>query len=397
MRNYVLLVHGIWTKGSWQEEVAWHYAPHFECIVIKYPYYRWLGPLNLILEPYVLLIMAVPLAAMHTWPVFNDIRIGLVSFLLFAAYLATYVRRTCAFNKILNMAGPYAQLQNQSHTHLIAHSLGTYLTGRALRTRSDFYLGRIVLVGCVLPRRFPWSTFGPGGNNTSKYLAVRNERARRDIVVWIAWCMSWLIRGLGIAGYRGFRRSQDLVHDVSNPWQVCPACIDRTALIHNVESSLGHSGTFVSSGYAEAFWLPFLWGIEPSEYVKFVNLCKLAAALDREWTPASQRAGHVDPRLVVIEAQLRNASWQWTGGEFGNFVKREVESRFPSSRLSSEQFVALAIRGTWQLVTNAMEARLARLDRRRRNAKEDPAADVAIAWLNPEQAVRRAVALLPQD
>src|SRR5438552_2261476 len=145
MRDRVLMVHGIWTKGAWQEDVAWVYAPHFDCIVIKYPYYRWLGPLNLILEPYVLIVIGVVLVAMYWWRVSSHTQIWLIGFLLFAAYLSTYVRRTCAFNKILNEAGPYAQPQSQSQTHLIAHSLGTYLTGRALRTRAEFYLGRIVL------------------------------------------------------------------------------------------------------------------------------------------------------------------------------------------------------------------------------------------------------------
>jgi hypothetical protein len=59
-------------------------------------------------------------------------------------------------------------------------------------------------------------------------------------------------------------------------------------------SLLGHSGTFVSSGYAEVFWLPFLWGIEPPEYADFLKYCRVAAELDREWTAAAQAAGHSD-------------------------------------------------------------------------------------------------------
>ena len=52
MRERLLTVHGIWAKGAWQEEVARVFAPHFDCISVKYPQYRMLGPLNLVLEPF---------------------------------------------------------------------------------------------------------------------------------------------------------------------------------------------------------------------------------------------------------------------------------------------------------------------------------------------------------
>jgi len=67
MRERVLTVHGIWTKGAWQEDVARVFAPHFDCISVKYPNIALLGPLNLVLEPYVLLVLGLLLLHCNIW------------------------------------------------------------------------------------------------------------------------------------------------------------------------------------------------------------------------------------------------------------------------------------------------------------------------------------------
>lgn len=391
MRDSILMVHGVWSNGAWHEDVAWVYKPHFrQCISIKYPHYRWFGPLALIMEPYVVLVLAIVTVVLNKWPVTRYVQFGLYGFILIAAYLATYLRRSLAFNTVLRQAGSYAQRLDQEQTHLIAHSLGTYLIGRALLKRPEFYLGRVVLVGCVLPRKFAWSEV------RTKCLAVRNELARKDFVVYLAWLMSWLIRGLGIGGFSGFKGPPDLVHDVNDISQVCPSCPTQIALIHNLlAKELGHTGTFVGTGYAEAFWLLFFWGIEPPEYAEFIDLCNAAAGLEREWSAVYRKKGHVDARLVKIEAQLHTRTWRWCGGTFGDYVAQEVQGRFPASGASLQESVRLAIQGTWQLVRQGMEARLLRTDRKRQGLPDDPAAELATAWLNPKEAVRRAVALLP--
>jgi len=391
MRDSVLMVHGVWSNGAWHKEVAWVYKPHFrECISIKYPQYRWFGPLALILEPYVVVVLVLVVVVLYKWPVAGYFKIALYGFLLIVAYLATYLRRTRAFNTVLRQASPYAQRPFQPQTHLIAHSLGTYLMGRALRDRPEFHLGRVVLVGCVIPRSFAWSEL------RAKCLAVRNELARKDVVVYLAWLMSWLIRGLGISGFSGFNGPPDLIHDVENPSQVCTSCPTPTVLVHNMLArALGHSGTFVGTGYAEAFWLLFFWGIEPPEYAEFIDLCNAAAGLEREWSTVSRAAGHEDPRLIEIKARLRNRIWRWCSGTFGDYVAQEVQSRFPTSGEPLQFSVGLAITGTWQLVRQGMEARLLRIDRKRQGLPDDPAVELATAWLNPKEAVRRAVALLP--
>jgi len=70
-------------------------------------------------------------------------------------------------------------------------------------------------------------------------------------------------------------------------------------------------------------------------------------------------------------------------------------SRYPAGGQPLNQSVSLAVRGTWRSVMLALEARQTREDRVRRSLPADPVADATIAWLNPREAVRRAVALLP--
>jgi pimeloyl-ACP methyl ester carboxylesterase len=422
IRERVLTIHGIESSGDWQEDVARAFAPHFECKTIKYPHYRWLGPVKLLLEPSVLLFLGM-LCAGALLAVNHTARAGWLTLaaLFFISYLASYARRSCAFKHILQQIGSYATPEDQSETHLIAHSLGTYLMGLALRKRPDIHLGRVVLVGCVLPRSYPWQNLA-GLAGKYKFLDVRNEVGQKDIVVWSAWMMSWLIRGLGVAGLRGFKPKPDFVHTLSAPGTSCPAGASCSAKVHNMLSQfLGHSDAFVGSGYAETFWLPYLWGIDPREYQQFLLFCKTAAGLEHSWSAAARSQGIEDPRLIDVERQLLQADWRWCNGSFEDYVLQEVKSKKSGTVEDLNQLAAIAARGVWQVIHMAVAARLnrqARLSiqsaareqsfaqkvglnwRRHRifsNAElvYDPVEDEMMKYLNPHLAIRLAVERLP--
>lgn len=421
-RPRVLTIHGIESSGDWQEDIARAFAPHFACKTIKYPHYRWLGPLKLLLEPYVLLFLGA-IAAAFLYRVNRSALMGwaVLAALLLIAYCASYWRRSCAFKRVLNQVSPYARADDQMETHLIAHSLGTYLMGLALRKRANIHLGRIVLVGCVLPRSFPWHSLTGLSGSGYRFIDVRNEVGRQDIVVWSAWIMSWLIRGLGVAGLRGFKGEGTFVHTLPAPG-ICSQENPCSAKIHNMVSQyLGHSDAFVGSGYAETFWLPYLWGIEPEEYQQFLLACKLAALLERPWSSTSRAQGHVDPRLTDVENKLLNSNWRWCNGQFGQYVQLEVASKKNVSGQDLAQLTALAVRGVWQVIRLAVEARLnrqerlsAQLSKRQKTPAErigldwrrhrvfsneelvyDPAVDQMLDYLDPRLAVRYAVERLP--
>lgn len=422
IRERVLTIHGIESSGDWQEDVARAFAPHFACKTIKYPHYRWLGPLKLLLEPYVFLVLGV-IVAVALFLMKYSSRTGwfVLASLFLIAYFASYWRRSCAFNHVLKQVSLYAQPDDQSETHLIAHSLGTYLMGLALRKRANIHLGRIILVGCVLPRSFPWKTLTALSGTGYRFIDVRNEVGRKDIVVWSAWAMSWLVRGLGVAGLRGFKGEEKFIHTLSNPG-VCPQGNSCSAKIHNMLSEyLGHSDAFVGSGYAEAFWLPYLWGIEPEEYQQLRLSCKLAAGLERPWSAGARAQGHVDARLIAVENKLLASNWRWCNGSFAQYIQQEVASKKNVAGPELDQLTALAARGVWQVIHLAAQARLNRQERlsaqlattqktwaqkigfdwRRHRVFSneelvyDPSTDQIMEYLDPRLAVRWAVERLP--
>jgi hypothetical protein len=158
--------------------------------------------------------------------------------------------------------------------HLIAHSFGTYISGRALRFLAWPYFNRIVLAGCVLDGNYPWNEIRQNG--PTRFEEVRNEMAARDNIARLAAKLDSFIPGFGSAGYSGFKGSMDCVHDVDSANTVCSICEKSNArvLLHNVKSEeLGHSDVFLGPAYAVMYWLPFMWRYDPPAYRNFLALC----------------------------------------------------------------------------------------------------------------------------
>jgi len=226
-----------------------------------------------------------------------------------------------------------------------------------------------------------------------RFESVRNDLAKKDVIVGLAWIISWLISDFGIAGLLGFKGSHDFIHDCRDPSRLCTSCNGIEALVHNVHSTdLGHSDAFVGNGYAEVFWLPYLWGIEPAEYADFLNLCNLASTLERQWTADAHTRGFTDPRLTAIEMRLASAQWRWAQGTFESYVRQEAQSRLGGKEPLLTEAVALAIRNTWDLVGQALKARVSKI--RAGDAKTAQEQNEALGALDPREAVRRAVARL---
>src|SRR6266481_6803828 len=249
--------------------------------------------------------------------------------------------------------------------------LGRNSRGRAV-PEEIFFTHRLDRIYVPVPRpgRLCTSAIVPMEDLTAlsgtgyRFIDVRNEVGRKDIVVWSAWAMSWLIRGLGVAGLRGFKGEESFIHTLSTPGLSCPLGNSCSAKIHNMFSEyLGHSDAFVGSGYAEAFWLPYLWGIEPEEYQQFRLSCKLAAGLERPWSAGARAQGHVDPRLIAVENKLLGSSWRWCNGSFAQYVRQEVASKKNVTGQELDQLTALAARGVWQVIHLAAQARLNRQER----------------------------------
>jgi hypothetical protein len=74
------------------------------------------------------------------------------------AIFEPWIRRKQAFQFV---KGRIENAIQQTHfPHMVAHSLGTYLTGHMLNEDEELRLGRVFFTGCVLDRSFPWKDIG---------------------------------------------------------------------------------------------------------------------------------------------------------------------------------------------------------------------------------------------
>ena len=271
----VITVHGVNSKGEWQEEVAQALGLFFHFEPIKYNHYRWFFGTELAFCPIVWLPLGVlfMIAILMGWVrEGRSITLGILIILVLAA-LGAYPYRVWAvktFQRRLSLkfdkAGPPPSL--------IAHSFGTYLSGGALRDLPWPRYDRVVLAGCVLDGHFPWQSLQ--GSNPLRFREVRNEMAARDNIARMAAWLDRLVPGFGSAGYSGFSGSTQWVHHVDSANAACSACDpskDR-APIHNIKcDELGHSDVFLGPAYAVMYWLPFLWGYDPATYRYFLSVC----------------------------------------------------------------------------------------------------------------------------
>jgi hypothetical protein len=290
-------------------------------------------------------------------------------------------------------------------SHIIAHSLGTYLVGtvllenlpRAGQKGAIDEVRRIVLVGSVLPTNFEWA--GLALVEPAVFEQVRSEAGGRDWVVGLAGLVQRCVPrvGIGDAGRRGFAGPPALVHTIDdNPLDDCDLCPTpeekSKRRLHNVRlATFFHSDAFLGPGHAEKFWLPFLWGLDPWEYWDFRRLCNQAESYARqrakhraeqvEWeevydggkithekytesfTDATRKIEEAAKRREIVLRQLNERVWSWVEGRgeegmtFAQFVAFQVAYRAAGSVTPEELKVwtARALRKVPELVVRAQE------------------------------------------
>jgi hypothetical protein len=301
----VITVHGVNSKGEWQEEVATALGLFFNFEPIKYNHYRWFFGTELVLCPFVWL----PLGTILTVAILMGWVHGgrgiclwiLVIFLL--AGLGAYPYRRWAVKKFRERLSQKFE-KGGLFPSLIAHSFGTYLSGHAMRDLPWASYDRMVLAGCVLDGDFPWENLQ--GSNPLRFHEVRNEMAARDNIARFAAWLDRLIPGFGSAGYSGFQGSTQWVHNVGSANIVCNTCdVSKSrAPIHNIKcEELGHSDVFLGPAYAVIYWLPFLWGYDPAGYRYFLSVC---FEISRATTTGQKEA------MKANYQTLRTISWGQT-------------------------------------------------------------------------------------
>ncbi len=102
-------------------------------------------------------------------------------------------------NEVSDSQNRFASGPNGKYPSVIAHSFGTYIIGNALLRFPTIRLNRVILVGSILPRDFPWKALIDRG----QVQAVRNEHGLHDTWTVIS---SWVIPGTGASGTIGFSK-----------------------------------------------------------------------------------------------------------------------------------------------------------------------------------------------
>ena len=117
---------------------------------------------------------------------------------------------------------------------IVAHSFGAWLVGEALRQNPDLRVGRLILIGSVLPPDFDWGSLIRQG----RVEAVLNHYGLRDR--WV-WASEYFIPSSGPSGLRG-----------------CAPC---AGVVNRAEAAFRHTTFFdeptIDTVYRE-LWQPFL-------------------------------------------------------------------------------------------------------------------------------------------
>jgi hypothetical protein len=197
--RWVLALHGMNTRGAWQEEFNWRIATAYG--------------------------RSVPVAIYK----YGLVRPGAIS--------RWYLRKL-----ILNISEKLVRLNGQTKDSglggppdVIAHSLGTWLVGHALLRDSSLKIGRLVLTGSILRPDFKWLSLISNG----QVQAVLNLYGTRDIWAAVA---HYVIPDSGPSGRIGFVE-------------------DAPMLVQIRAEGFAHSDVFSNNNLPRVFentWHPFL-------------------------------------------------------------------------------------------------------------------------------------------
>jgi hypothetical protein len=360
-KEVLLTVHGIRTKGSWQEEIEPLISPFFDHFPFKYSDFSGpiSGPLWLCLEPLGLMLgLALSLLFFFGLGWRGPTKLTIIGSILLCVWLASRILAGRRRERILRAFKLHwdKTVGAGRPPYIIAHSFGTYLVGAALDRFSDLRVERLILTGCVLKSHFPWASL-QGVRHSRRFKSVHNEMAKKDLVAVLAKLLEGFVPPMGHAGVFGFN-DPDICLAWDDPWKVGEqwsfdpgsehALGQKSFVVHNVaHRGLSHSDYFIGLSHARTFWLPFFWEIPVGLFEQFKDLCIQCRELEM--------AGRYHD-LIAKEALLTTSSWGWTQGSLRQCVTKsaaEYLKHLNKAPSHIEEIVALSIRNMWHLVWQA--------------------------------------------
>jgi hypothetical protein len=229
--GWLLALHGMNTRGAWQESFNW---------LVSTSYGRM-----------------VPVAIYK----YGVVRPGVLFRWRHRMLMERLVER------IERARQEVAKIIDDPRPDVIAHSFGTLLLGHALHRHPHLRVGRIITLGCILRPDFDWATLVERGQVDM----VLNHYGTRDFWARIS---HYAIPDSGPAGRRGFDYYQET-------WPEAVRAAGQRRLFNVQADGLRHSDFFEDekrpSTLARLFaevWEPFLTTKEPSD---------VAAAVEAVW------------------------------------------------------------------------------------------------------------------
>jgi hypothetical protein len=218
---WVLALHGMNTRGDWQEAFNWRLSTAYK--------------------------RSVPLAIYK----YGIVRPGAVCRWCLRQMVQSVIERIHRLEgdtEAEGFAGP---------PDVIAHSLGTWLIGHALQRDPKLKIGRLLLTGCILRPDFDWRALKSNG----QVEAVLNHYGTKDFWAGVA---HYVIPDSGPSGRIGF--------------------VSGAPVVQVRSEGFGHSDYFTQENLGRVFqqtWQPFL--TMPSEKLKFLDVGGAAAWSSAAW------------------------------------------------------------------------------------------------------------------
>ena len=173
--RWVVVIHGMNTRGTWQEEFAWGLSDSFGHSIPQYIYKYGL------------------------------LRIGVLLRRVQRQEVRELAKKLRGLSKTLT--GSHAGAKPD----IVAHSFGTWLISHVLRDNPDIKVGRLILLGCIVKPDFDWQALVDRGQ--VEY--ILNHCAGRDI--WVR-ASHFTIPDAGPGGQKGFA-SENLLNIRSDDYR----------------------------------------------------------------------------------------------------------------------------------------------------------------------------------
>jgi hypothetical protein len=237
--GWVIALHGIRSRGPWQEELQWLLGQMYGRTV---PFRNWK---------------------------YGRISIRVVVPHLRRRLTAKFTREVRARREQLRTRHPEIAFRPPD---VIAHSFGTWIVAHALQEDESLQLGRLILVGSIIRPDWDWSPYIERGQVS----AVLNYAAGQD---WVVRLAAPVISDAGPSGYIGFTGRQDSVENILSP-------------------AGGHGFAFEEERLEvvwEKYWQPFL--TDRADRIELDGHVRMAPAV---WRPAPRPLRPPAPLLALV-------------------------------------------------------------------------------------------------